>query len=154
MWKLSLAGLLAFLVVVTGCATQKGATVTEGDNGEEIATGIPLAPDFRIADIPVPAGFAFDRDSSFVFQNAAIEVGKIQYVGKEEITDVAQFYVDEMPRYEWTLLNVSEHRTISLTFDKPQKSCLVLLSPKVRGTLVQISFYPKQRAPMAEEQQY
>ncbi|GAB4341692.1 MAG: hypothetical protein Kow0099_18580 [Candidatus Abyssubacteria bacterium] len=145
--KLALTSFLCMaLVIMSGCSTIQRNTAADTEaGGENIATGIPLAPDFRIADIPVPAGFEFDREHSFVFQNGVIDVGSIQYVGKEDITDVAQFYVDEMPRYNWTLLNVAEHQTVTMTFDKPEKACQVLLSPKpVRGTVIHISFYPKQ----------
>jgi hypothetical protein len=142
--------LSAALVVTSGCTTFQRDTATETEVGENIATGIPLAADFRIPDIPVPAGFEFDRGHSFVFQNGVIDVGSVQYVGKEDIGAVAQFYVDEMPRYNWTLLNVAEHQTVTISFDKPDKACQVLLSPKsVRGTVIQISFYPKQSAPAA-----
>lgn len=142
--KLAFALLLCTIVAVaSGCATTTAPTAAEAEGAQEIPTGIPLAPDFRIADIPVPANFDFDRDHSFVFQNNAIDVGRIQYAGKEEIGDVAQFYLDEMSRYNWTLLNVTEHGTIMLFFDKPEKSCQVMLTPKTRGTLIQISFFPK-----------
>lgn len=136
----------AFVFIGAGCARSTSTTAagtTEAESGQDIATGIPLAPDFRILDIPVPADFEFDRDSSFVFQNNMIDVGRIRYAGKEKITDVAQFYLDEMPRYEWSLVSVAELRTISLFFEKEGKSCQVLLSPKVRGTQVDISFFPK-----------
>lgn len=137
--------LCAIVTVSTGCAGLMGAKAGgELEGSTEISTGIPLAPDFRIADIPVPAGFEFDRANSFVFQNSAMDVGSIKYVGKEDIGDVAQFYLDEMERYKWTLLSVTEQNTIVMFFDKPEKACQVVLSPKTRGTLIQISFYPKQ----------
>ena len=142
--KLAFTLLLCTLVATAaGCATTPAPTAAEAEGAQEVATGIPLAPDFRIADIPVPAGFEFDREHSFVFQNNAIDVGRIQYVGKEKIGDVAQFYLDEMARYNWMLINVTEHGTIMLFFDKPEKSCQVTLTPKTRGTLIQISFFPK-----------
>ncbi|RJP64432.1 MAG: hypothetical protein C4532_19260 [Candidatus Abyssobacteria bacterium SURF_17] len=134
----------ALVPLVLGCASWRGSTATEPETGADIATGIPLAPDFRIADIPVPAGFEFDRKTSFVFQNNNIDVGRIVYAGKEQIGDVAQFYIDEMPRYNWKLLNVAEHQTVTLDFDKENKACQVLLTPKApRGTLIQVLFYPK-----------
>lgn len=141
--KLAFTILICALVpIATGCARNRAATEAEGT--EQVTAGIPLAPDFRIADIPIPAGFEFVRGASFVFQNSAMDVGRIQYVGKEQIEDVAQFYLDEMARYNWTLFNVAEYGAIMLFFEKPDKSCQVLLSPKARGsTLIQISFFPK-----------
>ncbi len=154
--KLGCTTLVCVLVLIaTGCARQRATTAADAEGSQEMTTGIPLAPDFRIPDIPVPAGFEFDRDHSFVFQNSMLDVGKIQYAGKEPITDVAQFYIEEMPRYNWTLLNVAEHQTVALFFDKENKSCQVLLTPKVRGTEIQISFFPKAvPAPEQQQQQY
>jgi hypothetical protein len=134
----------AIVTVTTGCAGLMGAKAGGDIEGSgEILTGIPLAPDFRIADIPVPAGFEFDRPNSFVFQNSAMDVGSIKYAGKEDISAVAQFYLDEMERYKWTLLSVTEQDTIVMIFDKPEKACQVLLTRKTFGTLIQVSFYPK-----------
>jgi len=135
----------ACAIIAVGCARSAATTTgtAEGEEGQELIAGIPLAANFRITDIPIPAEFEFDRDNSFVFQNSMIDVGRIRYNGKQDITDVAQFYLDEMPRYNWTLVSVSELRTITLYFEKEDKSCQVLLMPKVRGTLVDISFFPK-----------
>jgi hypothetical protein len=142
--KLACTVLLCVLLVgVSGCARFGAATTADTEQSPGLAGAIPLAPDFRISDIPVPAGFVFDREHSFVFQDSAMEVGKMQYSGKEAIGDVAQFYLDEMPRYNWTLLNVTEHNVIFLDFTKEGKACQVLLTPKARGTLIQATFYPK-----------
>jgi len=150
--KFAFTMLVCVLVVFSaGCAQTKATTAAEPAEAiDEIAAGIPLAPDFRIADIPVPAGFEFDRDHSFVFQNSQMDVGRIQYAGKAAITDIAQFYLDEMARYNWTLQNVTEHGTILLFFEKPGKSCQVLLTPKGRTTLIQVSFFPRQSSAQAE----
>lgn len=154
--KLVFTTLVCVLVLIaTGCARQRATTAGDAEGAEGMTTGIPLAPDFRIPDIPVPAGFTLERDHSFVFQNSMLDVGKIQYAGKEPITDVGQFYIEEMPRYNWTLINVAEHRTVMMFFDKENKSCQVLLTPKVRGTEIQISFFPKATPqPAPEQQQY
>jgi hypothetical protein len=134
---------LALVVIVSGCARNKAATSAE-PGATEMSETIPLAPEFRIPDLPIPAGFEFDRPNSFVFQNKMIDVGRIQYVGKEPIGDVAQFYIDEMPHYNWTLLNVAEHDIVTMSFEKEGKGCMVVLTPKrIRGTIIQITFYPK-----------
>lgn len=142
--KLILTMVICALVpFAVGCTRQTAMIGAEPEPPADVAVGIPLAPDFRIADIPVPAGFEFDREHSFVFQNNVVEVGRIQYAGKERINDVAQFYLDEMPRYGWSLLNMTEYGNIILFFEKEAESAILTLLPKTRGTLVQISFFPK-----------
>lgn len=142
----------ALFVIGVGCSRMGASTASNPvPPGEELPLGMPISPDSRIPDIPVPAGFTFDREHSFVFQNSRMDVGRMQYVGKAEIGDVAQFYLDEMTQRNWTLLNVTEHGTILLFFDKVDKSCQVQISPKGRSVIVQISFFPK---PSQREAEY
>ncbi len=144
--------LCAFVAFGAGCGRMQATRAAEPTEGiEDVAVGMALAPDFRIADIPVPAGFEFIRDHSFVFQNSDMDVGRIEYIGKKvNVADVAQFYLDEMGRYNWSLLTVTEHGTILILFDKPDKSCQVMLTTKGRGALIQITFSPKPSAAGAE----
>ena len=143
--KLFFAMMVCALVALSvGCAGSSSTMATNpGEPIEELSNAIPIAPDSRIPDIPVPAGFNFDREHSFVFQNSRLDVGRIQYYGKASVEDVAQFYLDEMTQHNWELQNVTEHGTIMLFFDKPSKSCQVLLSPKGRSVIIQVSFFPK-----------
>ncbi len=143
--KLVLTLLLCSLVVIgVGCSRSTATTAANpAEPVEDLPSGVPISPESRIPDIPVPAGFNFDRDHSFVFQNSRMDVGRMQYIGKAPVEDIAQFYLDEMTQRNWDLLNVTEHGTIMLFFEKPDKSCQVLLSPKGRSIIVQISFFPK-----------
>jgi len=140
--KMAVAIFALLAVVAMGCATTSRAP--EPEAATELSTGIPLAPDFRISDIPVPAGFEIVREGTFVFQNPLLDVGKIRYVGKQPLTSVAQFYIDEMPRYGWKLLNIAEHDTITLYYDKTDKTATILISPKgSRSSFIDASFFPK-----------
>jgi hypothetical protein len=114
-----------------------------GEPIEELSNAIPIAPESRIPDIPVPAKFNYDREHSFVFQNSRLDVGRIQYVGKAAIEDVAQFYIDEMMQHNWEMQNLAEHDPIMILFEKPNKSCQVVLTAKGRSVIVQITFFPK-----------
>lgn len=146
--KLVLTMVICALVpFAIGCARQTTMMGGAPEPPADVAVGIPLAPNFRIADIPVPAKFEFDREKSFVFQNNVVEVGRIQYAGKDHINDVAQFYLDEMPRYGWKLLNMTEYGNVLLLFDKEGEAANVMLMPKGRGTIIQISFFPKATEP-------
>jgi hypothetical protein len=145
--KLFLAILFStLLVMAAGCARTTSAPNMEATG--DLPAGIPLAPDFRIDDIPVPAGFEIVREGTFVFQNPLVDVGRIRYLGKEPLTAVAQFYIDEMPRYGWKLVNIAEHETITLYYDKPDKTATVIISPKgSRASYIDVSFFPKSPKP-------
>jgi hypothetical protein len=135
----------ALVALSVGCAGSGSTMATDpGEPIEELSNAIPIAPDSRIPDIPVPAGFNYDREHSFVFQNSRLDVGRIQYIGKAAVEDVAQFYLDEMMQHNWELQNLAEGDTITIFFDKPNKSCQVVLSRKGRSVIIQVSFFPKQ----------
>ncbi len=144
--RLILAIAIAVAGLAVGCATTSKAPGVGADS--EVSPGLPIASDFRIPDVPVPADFELVRGESFVFQNPAFDVGQVTYAGKEPVASVAQFYIDEMPRYGWKLLNVAEHDSVTLYFDKPDKTATVLLVPKGRGTTVEIGFFPKSKVPI------
>jgi hypothetical protein len=140
---------VAIATAMTGCQTLFPPASPDAETAEPLSAGIPLAPDFRISDIPVPAGFELVRAGTFVFQNPMLDVGQVRYLGKEPLSTVAQFYIDEMPRYNWKLLNIAEHNTITLYYDKADKTATILLTPKGKGsTYIDASFFPKSTKPV------
>lgn len=141
-YVMMVVGLVALSI---GCAGTSATTATDPSEPiEHLSDAIPIAPESRIPDIPVPAGFEYVREHSFVFQNSRLDVGRLQYMGKAPVEDVAQFYLDEMLQHNWELQNIAEHDTITLFFDKPDKSCQVLLSQKGRHVIIEVSFFPKE----------
>ena len=132
--------LVVFLVVLlAGCATwpKKEAGVA----GEEVV--LDIAPILRFADLPVPAGFKIIRDKSFTFQNDFTRVGLLRYTGRTHIDRVAAFYKEQMPVYDWDLVNLVEYGKRILNFEKGTQSCIITLEASVTTTFLTIALYPK-----------
>ncbi len=127
-----------------GSGAIDGDTVSTGRRNANVGPALSLAPSFRISDIPVPTGFEFDRAQSYVYQDRDREIGSMRYVGKASVGATTQFFLDEMVQYNWTLVNVVEHQTVVLNFEKPERVCMIVLTRAGRsGTDVRIDFRPR-----------
>lgn len=145
------AAMVGLSALALGCASQNrssgtidGDTVSVGSRNPNVGPALALAPSFRISDIPIPTGFEFDRAQSYVYQDRDREIGSMRYVGKATVGATTQFFLDEMVQYNWTLVNVVEHQTVVLNFEKPEKVCMIVLTRAGRsGTEVRIDFRPR-----------
>lgn len=135
-------GLVVFLVMfLAGCATSPRR---EGDiAGEE--RGLLVAPISRFEDIPVPAGFKVVKDRSFTFQTDFTRVGLLRYTGRTHIDRVADFYKEQMPIYNWDLINFFEYGKKILNFEKGNQSCIITVEASLTGTFLTIALSPKSK---------
>jgi len=121
-----------------GCA---GLSKNE-DLSKEQAVLEPQAA-LKFNDVPVPAGFKFLPEESYTFQSGGVRVGVLKYHGKSDIEQVVAFYKDQMPLYNWNLVNAIEYGQRLLNFDREQESCIVDLLAKGRNIKIIISLGPK-----------
>ena len=132
---------------LSGCSTIAIDT-GETAKGKSYSSDLPLsvAPNLRLEDIPVPEGFQFIANESFVFQNEQVRVGLLKYRGVAAPQQVLKFYKDQMPLYQWDLINIVEHEARTMNFEKVSQSCTVAIEG-VEGeeaeTTVIISTAPK-----------
>ena len=132
--------LVVFLVVLlAGCATwpRREAAV----RGEEVV--LDVAPILRFADIPVPAGFEIIRDKSFTFRNDFVRMGLLRYTGRPHIDKVVAFYEEQMPIYNWDLVNIVEYARRVLNFEKGNQSCIITIEASATRTFLTIALSPK-----------
>ena len=129
------------LLLVAGCATA-GATSQQA---------LPLAPlqaaaTLKFSDVPVPVGFDVIENESFAFQNELARVGLLKYAGRPAIDRVVQFYREQMPLYNWGLLNVLEYEARILNFEKPDQTCIVTVGRRGDRTQITVALAPKSGA--------
>lgn len=135
-----LSALLA--VSLCGCAS---APMTNTAQGRRLY----MARDPRFDDVPYPSGFKLLGKDTFVFQNDNTRIGSVRYEGKAKASDIIMFYKDNMPLYNWNLLNVVEHGTRFLNFDKGNESCIISVEEHAFGkAIVTASLTPKSSSPM------
>ena len=101
----------------------------------------------KFGDIPVPTGFKLLPQSSYSFESAGLRVCVLKYQGKAGPDQVINFYREQMPMYNWNLLNIVEYGDRLLNFDRDNETCIISLLPKWKSTVITISVGPKPQLP-------
>ena len=97
----------------------------------------------KFSDIPVPLRFKLLAQDSYVFESGGIRVGMLKYQGKGNVEQVVNFYRDQMPLYNWNLLNVIEYGERLLNFEREAETCIVRLLPKGSHITIAIALGPR-----------
>lgn len=133
-------------VFISGCATLTGGSTADTRQG-----GVAMAKILKFDDIPVPAGFRMLNNESFTFQNDQMRVGLLKYAGVPDANKVVEFYKEQMPTYNWDLVNVIEYGQRIMNFERPGQSCIVTIQPEATRTVIAIAVAPKSSTPMTTE---
>ena len=139
------------LVAVTGCETLPfslggpAEPIVEESLGEipAVESAFPPAAATRFDDIPVPEGLSMKHENSFVFESEQLQIAYLIYEGRLMPEEAAQFFLDALPRANWTLLNVLQYNDITITLRKPDRDLVIHVSPKRRGCVARISLTPR-----------
>ena len=110
--------------------------------------GTPLIADSRspISDVPVPAGFTMDENSSSkLITGSALRLVDHRYKGGDDLMPVVSFYKAQMPEREWTFVDLSQisGKEISLHFSKRNEDCNVTVTRRTFDTQIRIKIDPK-----------
>lgn len=100
----------------------------------------------KFSDVPVPVGFKAVPQGSYSFESSGVRVGVMKYQGKAAPEQVVNFYKEQMPMYNWFLLNAIEYGDRILNFDRENETCIINLSPKGNSLFITISLGPKSQA--------
>lgn len=103
----------------------------------------------KLSDVPIPAGLKALPQTSYSFENAGMRVAVLRYQGKVNIDQMINFYKEQMPTYNWNLVNIIEYGQRLLNFERDNETCIITM--QVAGfwnedTLVTISLGPKSQA--------
>lgn len=150
-WVVGITALLA-LIGVSGCGTihQKKASAEESS---AIGKPIGISSALKFEDVPVPAGFKILDSDSFTFQNEGLRIGLLKYTGSTNPSKVVAFYKEQMPLYNWELINIIEYGRRMLNFERSGQSCIVIVEPSKFKTVLTIAVAPKATRPMKEEEE-
>ena len=100
----------------------------------------------KFSDVPIPVGFKILNGETYIFESAGVRVGVLKYRGKANIEQITAFYKEQMPMYNWHLLNMVEYGDRLLNFDRDTETCIVTLTPQGSTTIITISVGPKSQA--------
>jgi len=103
----------------------------------------------KFADVPVPAGLKPLAQTSYSFQNAGVRVAVLKYQGKANIDQLINFFKEQMPMYNWNLINIIEYGQRLLNFERENETCIITI--QVAGfwnedALVTVSLGPKSQS--------
>jgi hypothetical protein len=102
----------------------------------------------KFSDIPVPAGVKSLPQQSYSFENSGIRMAVLKYQGKANIDQVINFYKEQMPAYNWNLINVIEYGQRLLNFDRENETCIITVERAGfwnEDALVTVSLGPKSK---------
>ena len=140
---LCLSLLLVFTLSVSGCVSvQKSIDLTP----QSLESS--LMPRFN--DIPHPMGFSILPEKSFAFESGGVRAGKLKYTGKADAVDVVSFYKNQMPIYNWALLNIIQYGEYMLNFERENEGCVIIIKPIGNRVEISISLAPKYPIPLPE----
>ncbi len=97
---------------------------------------------FRFEDIPVPKGFKFFIKDSVITEAGKIRAGTLIFKGKALPSEVTKFYKDNMPQYNWQLLNIIEGKQSLMNFKKKDEICTIRFEWQRTSGLLSISISP------------
>lgn len=160
LFRLNAAVLLAAMVL-TACETmpwQRNAksTAAPGDSINFDAPvlpepGIPISPESRFADVPLPLGAKEDLDRTYVYESTNLQIGRMVYTTDYTVNELAQFYIREMPTANWELERITQAAGANLFFNKPNKRLEISITRRAfsrgGGTLLILHLTPATGAP-------
>lgn len=125
--------------------------LTSALTGCSTVSGTQLKPQsiLKFSDLPIPAGLKPLPQRSYAFENTGVRVAVLKYQGRANIDQVINFYKEQMPNYNWNLVNITEYGQRLLNFERENETCIITM--QVAGfwnedTLVTISLGPKSQA--------
>ena len=89
--------------------------------------GLQLAIDQRFSDIPLPLNLKPDIDRTYVFENRTLQIGRMVYTSRDNVNDLAQFFIRECPAADWELDSITQASGAELVFRKPGKRLAITI---------------------------
>ena len=105
------------------------------------ATG-PKPQFLDFPDIPIPSELELQSKDSYVFQAGSIKTGLLTLRGRVDINSLINFFNMALPRENWKPKGQFRYRRSALIFEKPEKTCVILLNEGTIWTYVEIYVAP------------
>ena len=131
----------AAILFLSGCAT-----FTKGRSQSAIspkANQLEVSTLLKFDDLPVPDGFKFIANESFAFQTQGVRVGLLKYEGRANPDAVVKFYKDQMPLYNWKVVNLIEYGRRVLNFEKNGQTAVVTIDAKGNRVSLTLAVSPR-----------
>jgi len=139
MKKILIIGLLGYWVIgLTGCAG-----FSKKDDLSKTSSLLEPSAMLKFNDVPVPTGFKLLAQDSYSFETSGVRVGVLKYQGKANPDQLINFYREQMPMYNWSLLNVVEYGDRLMNFERENETCIIGLLSKGKAVTIRVSLCPR-----------
>ncbi len=136
--------LFASIIYLSSCASMsKQSSSTPGQGAQEVEKNLPVASVLRFDDLPVPSGFKIIPDGSVAFQNDASRFAFLKYRGIGSPDQMLLFFKEQMPLYNWQLINLIEYGAKVMNFEKAGENCTITIEGSASKSVVMVSLTPK-----------
>ncbi|MFH1147321.1 MAG: hypothetical protein V1736_06395 [Pseudomonadota bacterium] len=132
--------LLSCPVLLTACSTLKLSALTEGMAAEPAAQpeAGPSSKYYDFDDVLIPPGLDFDAAKSTVINTSVFTGGALVLSGRLDPAFLADFFVNNMAKDNWQLKTMVKYSSTILTFEKPNKGCVITIDPGTFNTVVRV----------------
>lgn len=147
--RLSGCLLIYFFLAVSGCETLQNAEFSqpfkEKEDSDKLSAPEQPQSVTGFPDLPIPAGFNFNRGKSFVYEagSGTVKVGHLFFSGWAKLGKVIPFYQNEMVNKGWKLVQFVERDISTLHYEKDGLDCRVTLASSLGKTEIEIVIGPK-----------
>lgn len=130
------------LAILSLSACAVSSTNTRKSDPTQIPALEPRAI-LKFPDIPTPSAFNFIPEESYCFESNSFRLGLLKYKGKASADQTIVFFKEQMPMYNWHLVNIVEYGKRMLSFEKESESCIITIDEKGNKSDIMISVTPK-----------
>ena len=127
------------LLVLSGCISASSA---KSQDPAQIQSLEPAAL-LKFPDLPVPSSFRIIPEESYAFQSTNFRACLLKYRGNAKGEQTVNFFKEQMPMYNWHLVNIVEYGSRQLNLEKEQETCIITINEKGNKSIVVISVAPK-----------
>lgn len=110
------------VATLAGCATSQN-TNSETNEYE----GLTISEEVNFSDVPVPSGFTFLRNESYVYKDGDARIALLRYKGSEKINPASIFFQTQMSRYQWREVKLIDYKQNIQQYMKGNELCIVTI---------------------------
>lgn len=117
--------LLGILAMLAACSTMNsGRTDTESTPQQQNYQEPDYYLDFD--DIRIPKEIEYEPKESYKLDNTKFRAAIMRFKGRVEVTELIQYFLNNMAQDNWTLISNNKASTIHvLNYEKHNKSCVI-----------------------------
>lgn len=138
-----LCAAVAIIGLMSGCTSNflggtSNPTPPERDELSPVTTMVE-----SYGDIELPLEMTLQMDKSIAMRTDSFQGGIHSYSGRVQIGSLKDYILSAMRNNKWKLVGEASYKNVMLAFTKPHKTCMVVLSEGLGGTLgkTQADFY-------------